>query len=154
MLDGTVFLLFVPVCPADPAKIGRKVLEIILLYTPFHCPPQVTNPLLDLSATCITCDPKLGHRTNPPMNVWSKLCLLAVSWQVGYCLLKPILPHSITPTIIVPKRFLPSILPKKICVRAPWTQDAVYCEQCESVPNACPAEWLWGLEVFSMVEFP
>lgn len=33
MLDMIVFLLFVPVCPAEPAKIGRKGLEIILSYT-------------------------------------------------------------------------------------------------------------------------
>lgn len=33
MLDVIVFLLFVPVCPAEPAKIGRKELEIILPYT-------------------------------------------------------------------------------------------------------------------------
>lgn len=144
MLDGIAFLLFVPVCPAEPAKTGKKVLEIILPYTLFHCPPQVAIPLLDLSATCITCALKLGHRSNSPMNVWSKLCLLAVSWQGK----EPFLPHAITPTIIVPRRFLPSIPLRKICARAPWTQDAVYYEQCESVPNACPAEWLWSLEVF------
>lgn len=126
MLDVIVFLLYVPVCPAEPAKIGRKESEIILPYTLFHCPPQATIPLLDLSATCITCALKLGHKSNPPMNVWSNLCLLAVGWQEGYCLLEPFLPHSITPTIIGPRRFLPSILPREICARAPWTQDAVY----------------------------
>lgn len=116
-------LLFVPVCPAGPEKKGRKELEITLPYRLFNCLPQVTIPLLD---TCITCALKLGHRSNSPMNVWSKLYLLAVSWQEGYCLLEPFLPHSITPTIIVPRRFLPSILSWKICARAPWTQDAVY----------------------------
>lgn len=153
MLDGMVFLLFPPVCPAEPAKIGRKMLETILPYTLFHCLPQVTILLLDLSATCITCALELGHRSNPPMNVWSKLCPLAVSWQRGYCLLEPFLPHSISPTIIVPWRFLPSILPRKICARAPWSQDAVYYDSVNL--SQIPAlQNDFGPGNFSMVEFP
>lgn len=65
MLDVIVFLLYVPVCPAEPAKIGRKESEIILPYTLFHCPPQAAIPLLDLSATCITC-PQTGAQKQSP----------------------------------------------------------------------------------------
>lgn len=65
MLDVIVFLLFVPVCPAEPAKIGRKELEIILPYALFCCAPQATLPLLDLPATCITCALNLGTEAIP-----------------------------------------------------------------------------------------
>lgn len=96
MLDGIIFLLFVPVCLAGPAKIWRKVLEIILPYTLFHCPPQVTIPLLDLSATCIICALKLGHRSDScyeclEQNL-SSYCELAgtVCWSPSFLI--PLLP--------------------------------------------------------------
>lgn len=51
MLDVIVFLLFLPVCPAETVKIGRRELEIILPYF----------ATVRLLSHCWTCEPERAN---------------------------------------------------------------------------------------------